>query len=133
MQPYEFKKRLYKKKCMKKSIGVLLVIALLSNSCSKTAETSGCQPATVASEKAQMVAYCSANGINYTEDVTGLLYEVITTGTGMVPLSSSIVSVVIFFNALAAALYCRALIVSSAIAAFSLALYCNNLFILSSP
>ena len=79
---------------MKKSFGVLLVIALLSNSCSKTAETSGCQPATVASEKAQMVAYCAANGINYTEDITGLLYEVITTGTGIVPLSSSTISVV---------------------------------------
>lgn len=78
---------------MKKILGLLVVVSLVLNSCGKS-ETSGCQPATVASEKAQMIAYCSANNINYTEDASGLLYEIITIGTGIAPSSSSIISVV---------------------------------------
>lgn len=78
---------------MKKILGLLVVVSLVLNSCGKS-ETSGCQPATVASEKAQMIAYCSANNINYTEDASGLLYEIITLGTGIAPSSSSIISVV---------------------------------------
>ena len=78
---------------MKKTLGLLVVVSLVLNSCGKS-ETSGCQPATVASEKAQMIAYCSANNINYTEDASGLLYEIITLGTGIAPSSSSIISVV---------------------------------------
>jgi len=78
---------------MKKTLGLLLVASVLVNSCSKS-DTSGCQPATVASEKAQMVAYCSANGINYTEDVSGLLYEIITPGAGPAPVVTSTISVV---------------------------------------
>lgn len=78
---------------MKKTLGLLVVVSLVLNSCGKSG-TSGCQPATVASEKAQMIAYCSANNINYTEDASGLLYEIITIGTGIAPSSSSIISVV---------------------------------------
>ena len=78
---------------MKKILGLLVVVSLVLNSCGKS-ETSGCQPATVASEKAQMIAYCSTNNINYTEDTSGLLYEIITIGTGIAPSSSSIISVV---------------------------------------
>ncbi len=78
---------------MKKTLGLLLMVSVLVNSCSKS-DTSGCQPATVASEKAQMVAYCSANSINYTEDVSGLLYEIITPGAGPAPVVTSTISVV---------------------------------------
>lgn len=79
---------------MKKNLGfVLLFSMLLLNSCGKK-DASGCQPASIASEKAQMVAYCTTNGINYTEHSSGLLYEIITPGTTIAPVSTSNVSVV---------------------------------------
>lgn len=78
---------------MKKVLGLLFGFSLLLNSCSKS-EVSGCQPASIASEKNQMIAYCTANGINYTEDVSGLLYEIIAPGTGISPTISSTISAV---------------------------------------
>ncbi|MBI2282759.1 MAG: FKBP-type peptidyl-prolyl cis-trans isomerase [Bacteroidetes bacterium] len=80
---------------MKKFVLSVLVLSmvLLNLSCGKS-DTSGCQPASIASEKAQMVAYCTANGINYTESSSGLLYEIIAPGSGLAPVSTSIVSAV---------------------------------------
>lgn len=78
---------------MKKILGSVLVLSLLLlNSCGKT--DTGCQPASVASEKTQLVAYCTANGIAYSEHSSGLLYEIITPGTGAAPSVTSTVSVV---------------------------------------
>ncbi|MDE3253043.1 MAG: FKBP-type peptidyl-prolyl cis-trans isomerase [Bacteroidota bacterium] len=79
---------------MKKYLGsVFLFSMLLMGSCGKK-DASGCQPASVASEKAQMVAYCNANSINYTEHSSGMLYEIITPGSTIAPVSTSNVSVV---------------------------------------
>ena len=78
---------------MKKAFGLLIGFAFILNSCNKS-EVSGCQPASIASEKNQMVAYCAANNINYTEDVSGLLYEIIAPGTGVAPSISSTISAV---------------------------------------
>ena len=78
---------------MRNILGLLFVASFLLNSCGKS-DTSGCKPATVASERTQMVAYCTANSINYTEDVSGLLYEIIAPGSGVSPNSSSTISVV---------------------------------------
>ncbi|MCA6449922.1 MAG: FKBP-type peptidyl-prolyl cis-trans isomerase [Chitinophagaceae bacterium] len=80
---------------MKKFVLSVLVLSmvLLNISCGKN-DTSGCQPASIASEKAQLVAYCTANGINYTESSSGLLYEIIAPGGGLAPVSTSVVSVV---------------------------------------
>lgn len=78
---------------MKKISGVCLLVLILTVSCSKS-DTSGCQPVPVANEKSAMVAYCTANSINYTEDPSGLLYEIITPGNGIVPQNTSIVSAV---------------------------------------
>lgn len=61
--------------------------------CGKTAET-GCTPATPASERAIMVAYCNANGINFTEHSSGILYQMVTDGTGANPTVNSTVTVV---------------------------------------
>lgn len=72
---------------------VLILSGLLLNSCGKS-DTSGCQPATIASEKAAMVAFCTANSINYTEHSSGLLYEIILPGSDPAPTISSNVSVV---------------------------------------
>lgn len=79
---------------MKRVFVLLMVIgsSLLMNSCSKP--DTGCEPVPVASEKAQLVAYCNANGITYTEHPSGLLYQIINPGTGASPTTASTVSVV---------------------------------------
>ena len=79
---------------MRKFLGISLVLAALAlNSCNKS-DSGGCQPVSVASEKAAMVAYCTASGINYKEDPSGLLYEIILPGADPAPTSTSNVSVV---------------------------------------
>ena len=78
---------------MTKLYGFLICMIVLMVSCGK-ADTSGCQPASVDGEKPQMVAFCNANGIKYSENPSGLLYEIITPGTGTItPTTSSTVSV----------------------------------------
>jgi FKBP-type peptidyl-prolyl cis-trans isomerase FkpA len=78
---------------MKKVLGSVLVLSLLLlNSCGKT--DTGCQPVPVTSEKSALVAYCTANGISYTEDASGLLYQIITPGTGANATAANTVSVV---------------------------------------
>ncbi len=69
---------------MKKLILVSTVFILASLSCAKT-ETSGCTPVTVATEKPTLVAYCSSSSIAYTEHNSGILYEVISAGSGIAP------------------------------------------------
>ncbi len=78
---------------MRKTVaGFLLGGFILFISCGK-ASTSGCQPVPVANEKGQLVNFCIANNINYTEHSSGLLYQIITPGTGSAPTVSSTVSV----------------------------------------
>ena len=71
---------------------VLIVSGLIINSCSKS-NTSGCQPVPVGSEKDAMVAFCTANSITYTQDASGLLYQIILPGSDPAPTLSSNVSV----------------------------------------
>ncbi|GAC1442395.1 MAG: hypothetical protein NVSMB63_10680 [Sediminibacterium sp.] len=78
---------------MKKTLFIFFAFVSLLSACGKSSN-SGCQPATVASEHAQLVAYCTANNINYTEHSSGILYEIITPGSGVTPTISSQVSVV---------------------------------------
>ncbi|WP_298411750.1 FKBP-type peptidyl-prolyl cis-trans isomerase [Hydrotalea sp.] len=72
---------------VKQVIIALFISVTLFTACSKS--NSGgrapCQPATVASEKNAMVTYCVANGINYQTDSSGILYQIITPGTGATP------------------------------------------------
>jgi FKBP-type peptidyl-prolyl cis-trans isomerase len=79
-------------KYMKPFIAGLLFCTLIISACGK--KESGCQPVPVTSEKQQLVAYCQANSINYTEHASGLLYEIINPGSGASPTNSSVVSVV---------------------------------------
>ncbi|BDQ11351.1 FKBP-type peptidyl-prolyl cis-trans isomerase [Sediminibacterium sp. TEGAF015] len=60
---------------------VLGFLATLAISCGKT-EDSGCTPVPVANEKAAMVKFCTDNNINYTEHASGLLYQIMSPGTG---------------------------------------------------
>lgn len=71
---------------------LVLTMVLFNYSCGKT--DTGCQPVPVANEKTQLIAYCTANNINYTEHSSGLLYQIIDPGTGVSPTTSSVVSVV---------------------------------------
>jgi FKBP-type peptidyl-prolyl cis-trans isomerase len=77
---------------MRKRTGWVILSAFLITSCGKN-DTSGCQPVPVESENTQLVAYSNTNGVNYTLHSSGLLYEVVTPGTGMAPNTSSTVSV----------------------------------------
>ncbi len=74
-------------------VGVLILSSFMMNSCGKTAD-SGCQPVPVGNEKAQLVAYCTANNIAYQEHSSGLLYQIINPGTGVNPTTANTVSTV---------------------------------------
>ena len=78
---------------MKRNVLLAFILApLLFTACGKTSEP--CVPATVASEKAAMVAYCTANNITYTEHESGILYEVMSPGLGAQPTLTNTVSTV---------------------------------------
>ena len=78
---------------MKRNVLLAFVFAsFLFSACGKS--DSPCVPATVASEKAAMVAYCVANGITYTEHPSGILYEIMAPGLGTQPALTNTVSTV---------------------------------------
>jgi FKBP-type peptidyl-prolyl cis-trans isomerase len=78
---------------MKRNVLLAFLLApLLFAACGKTSEP--CVPATVASEKAAMVAYCTANNITFTEHASGILYEVMAPGLGTQPTLTNTVSTV---------------------------------------
>jgi FKBP-type peptidyl-prolyl cis-trans isomerase len=78
---------------MKRNVLLAFILApLLFTACGKTDEP--CVPATVASEKAAMVAYCTANSITYTEHASGILYEIMSPGLTTQPTIANTVSVV---------------------------------------
>lgn len=81
------------KKLLFASVLFLSLSSLLIISCGKTG-SGACQPASVSSEKSQMVAYCATNNINYQEHSSGILYEIINPGSGSRPTVDSIISVV---------------------------------------
>lgn len=78
---------------MKRILSVLMIVALLGSSCGKN-DSSGCQPVSPSAERSQLIDYCKASSINYTEDVSGLFYEIVTPGSGIAPTATSTVSVV---------------------------------------
>jgi FKBP-type peptidyl-prolyl cis-trans isomerase FkpA len=73
-------------------VGLVIATTFLAG-CGKTSP-SGCTPVAPSTERAAMVAYCTANGINFTEHSSGILYEIIMPGTGGSPNLSSTVTVV---------------------------------------
>ena len=78
---------------MKRNVLLAFLVApILFAACGKT--DTECVPATVASEKAAMVAYCTANSITYTEHASGILYEIMSPGLTTQPTIANTVSVV---------------------------------------
>ena len=68
-------------------LGLMAIIAISVISCGKS--SSGCNPVPVANEKSAMVKYCTDNNITYTEHPSGLLYQIMSPGTGAVLNSDS--------------------------------------------
>lgn len=64
-----------------RTLFIFLSAALIFASCKKQHD-GGCSPATPASEAASIVAFCTANNINYTVDGNGIYYQVIDPGSG---------------------------------------------------
>jgi FKBP-type peptidyl-prolyl cis-trans isomerase len=78
---------------MKRNVWMAFLLApFLFAACGKS--DTECVPATVASEKAAMVAYCTANNITYTEHASGILYEVMAPGLSTQPTLANTVSTV---------------------------------------
>ena len=78
---------------MKRNVWMAFLLApFLFAACGKT--VTECVPATVASEKAAMVAYCTANNITYTEHASGILYEIMSPGLTTQPTIANTVAVV---------------------------------------
>ena len=78
---------------MKRNVWMAFLLApFLFAACGKS--DTECVPATVASEKAAMIAYCTANNIMYTEHESGILYEVMAPGLGVKPNLTNTVSAV---------------------------------------
>ncbi len=73
---------------MKFFFPLLISLSLFLLACNKQ-DTGRCTNVTAASEKAAMVAFCTANGINYKEDANGILYEVVAAGSGKTASPSS--------------------------------------------
>jgi FKBP-type peptidyl-prolyl cis-trans isomerase len=69
---------------MRKLIFAWTIILFASLSCGKTT-TSGCTPATIATENTSMVSYCTANTVTYSQHSSGILYEIVNPGTGTTP------------------------------------------------
>lgn len=70
-----------------------MLTAMVGYGCLKT-EPSGCQPVAVESEKARLIQFCTANNITYTEHSSGMLYQIMDPGQGiLVPAASSTVTV----------------------------------------
>jgi FKBP-type peptidyl-prolyl cis-trans isomerase len=61
------------------------IIVLVS--CGK--KDSGCISVNPDSEKSQLISFCTANNISYTQHSSGLLYQILSQGTGTTPTLTS--------------------------------------------
>ena len=68
---------------------MLAMLPILFFGCVKS--PTPCTGVSPASEEAQILAYCGANGISYTKDASGIYYQVIDPGTAPHPSPSSTV------------------------------------------
>lgn len=76
-----------------KSIFPVAIIAISFFGCIKQSSTTTCTNQTAASERTQLVAFCAANSITYSEDTNGIFYQIIDPGSGSVPTIDSIVTI----------------------------------------
>ncbi|MBZ4190149.1 FKBP-type peptidyl-prolyl cis-trans isomerase [Niabella beijingensis] len=74
---------------MKKIIGLAAILGILVTGCLKNDDVKPCTPKSVESEKTAMEKYATDSSINVTTDATGVMYEIITPGTGATPAATS--------------------------------------------
>ncbi|MBX2931294.1 MAG: FKBP-type peptidyl-prolyl cis-trans isomerase [Chitinophagaceae bacterium] len=72
---------------MKKFFAVIIILTSILISCTKNKE--GCTPIAATDEKPAIIAFCTANNIQYTEHSSGIFYEIIDAGTGITPTINS--------------------------------------------
>jgi FKBP-type peptidyl-prolyl cis-trans isomerase len=72
---------------MKKQVLAFLLVTALLSGCAKKDE--GCTPQAASVEKSAMVSFCTSNSISYTEHSSGMLYNIVTPGTGPTPTLTS--------------------------------------------
>ena len=75
-----------------RKIFVFFATALIFTACKKQ-HADSCAPATPADESASIVAFCTANGINYTTDSNGIYYQIIDPGSGSRATTDSVITV----------------------------------------
>lgn len=71
---------------MKNNCLYLLIPILLFSSCAKDKACTQQDPNT---EKTALIDYCNANAITYTQDPSGIFYQIISPGSGTQPTTSS--------------------------------------------
>ncbi|SDD16344.1 FKBP-type peptidyl-prolyl cis-trans isomerase [Niabella drilacis] len=74
---------------MKKWFGLALIVSTAMIGCLKNDEVKPCTPKTVESEKAAMTKFATDSSITTMTDPSGLMYEIISPGTGATPLANS--------------------------------------------
>jgi FKBP-type peptidyl-prolyl cis-trans isomerase FkpA len=72
---------------MKRNLLVLYSIIFFLAGCIK--EDKGCTPVNVTDERPAMVNFCNYNQIAYSEHSSGILYQILSPGTGAVPGNNS--------------------------------------------
>jgi len=75
---------------MKKFLAIAVVFIAALAGCGKN--EMGCTPVSPADEEPQIKAYANANGIAATKHASGMYYQIIDTGMGMIPKSNSTVT-----------------------------------------
>ena len=72
---------------MKKTLLAVIVLCVCFAGCIK--DDKGCKPANVSDERPAMVNFCNTNQISYTEHSSGILYQIMSPGTGAMPNDNS--------------------------------------------
>ncbi len=75
-----------------KNIALVFAVSVLFWGCVKQANNT-CTNTPPAAEHDLLVSFCAMNSINYTEDVNGILYEIIDPGSGSTPANDSLITV----------------------------------------
>lgn len=76
---------------MKKNILLVAALSVLIfvSGCFKNSDQTPCTPKTVESEMPVMTKFATDSSINFTQDASGLLYQIINPGTGATPAATS--------------------------------------------
>jgi len=72
---------------MKRVVPIIFLVLTVLGGCLK--KDKGCTPQDASVEQPAMIAFCTSNGIAYTQHSSGILYQITNPGTGVTPTTSS--------------------------------------------